>query len=536
MRRFWSGVALAFVVGACSKQNNLDLTTNNGGAGASGAGVGDEGASCKSDGDCSSSVCLAGQCRVACDAASGCQRAASVCLYTAVGTAGGCSLEAEGTCATSADCGPFACGLDGRCRPPCTAECKQGQYCVEGACYDKSETGKIAEAIACIEEQRPAISCEGAQIVLCNAPGKPGREQGETCATPALCESAVKASRSSCDPAVCAEGSRQCNPTTHQIEECSKGLDGHVPVQGAKLCASSGLCELVLAGATKAAAPVEQARLDAVLADCAGATLCDTGVCFQGSPYACKDKAGYAQLDECSGTQCDPTGGRCFVLKVDAREVSRASYQAFLEQGPPASQAPGCSWNKDLLPDGISWPPSPDEGDLPVAGVDWCDAAAYCAAHEQRLCGRVSDGTMVALEQAADPGQSEWMNACTSGGELPLSYGDQYVPGKCNTNKLLGDPGSPDGKPSKVAEYAATCASPRATYKAFTNLIGNVAEWENACEADAAVAGDGAVRCLARGGDHGTEFNQKGCDVGAAKGDALPRSTTSAKIGFRCCG
>lgn len=534
---FRRGVVLAAsacLLWSCSKENNIDQSTS---IGPGQSGKADEGVACKVNEECSSGVCLAGFCRVTCDAASGCTRPGGVCLYDGVGAPGGCSLPAEDSCKADADCGGlFACGIDDRCRSRCTGECKQGQYCVEGACYDKTEAGKIGEAIQCIEEKRPALFCEGAQLVSCNAPGKPGREPGDTCATGELCLEAVASNAAACPAAACEEGQKRCNPTTFTAEACNGGRTGFVVEANAPACKSATLCEAYLAGtAPTPLDPKVDPALTAEQACTSGVCAANQTRCFEGHPHACrKDLSGFSQEDDCGASkQCNAAQGTCFSLAIDAHEVTRGEYHAFLQKPPPSAPA-ACKQNVSLVPGSddpaATWPePSAVDKDLPVTEVDWCDAFAYCQAQGKHLCGKVEGaGAMVPLAEVTNPSVNEWLNACSSGGEFEFVYDHQY-----SSARDCADAAKTGGKGPRSALTAADCVSPRPAYKGLANLLGNVAEWVNACEAteDAGAFTDG---CRALGGGYSTEFNKAGCTTGAST--PTPRSTRSPGIGFRCCG
>jgi hypothetical protein len=404
---------------------------------------------------------------------------------------------------------------------------------VEGACYDKTEVGKIGEAIQCIEEKRPALFCEGARIVSCNAPGKPGRELGPTCDTPELCQDAVSKGSTGCTDAACKEGEKRCNATTFTIETCNKARTGFVVEDGALTCKSANLCSAYLKGEIKKLSSDPEITPEKLCTD----GVCSPGQtrCFLGSPEICsKDATGFTGQDDC-GTKlhCNAQQGKCFSLAIDPHEVTRGDYHAFLQKPPPAPPA-ACKENKTLVPGSddpaATWPePAAAEKDLPVTDVDWCDAFAYCQHLGQHLCGKVeTDGAMIPLAEVTNPSVNEWLNACSSGGELEFVYAGSY-----SSSKDCADQPKTKGEGPRSALTATDCVSPRSAYKGFLNLMGNAAEWINACDATES-AGSFSDNCRALGGDYTTQFNKTGCSTGATT--PLPRSTRSPKIGFRCCG
>ena len=102
---------------------------------------------------------------------------------------------------------------------------------------------------------------------------------------------------------------------------------------------------------------------------------------------------------------------------MDATEVTNGHYAAWLETGPdPAAQPASCGWNESFAPWEQVWPVPPDHMDHPVAGVDHCDAEAYCRFAGKRLC-----------RAGAEAGATEeWEAACTRGGEQAFPYGDTF--------------------------------------------------------------------------------------------------------------
>src|SRR5271155_845872 len=78
---------------------------------------------------------------------------------------------------------------------------------------------------------------------------------------------------------------------------------------------------------------------------------------------------------------------------IDRLEVTNQAYAEFLADVDAAApqQPPGkCEWNADYAPAAAV-----DAGaDLPVLGVDWCDAYAYCAWANKRLCGAMDGGPL----------------------------------------------------------------------------------------------------------------------------------------------
>jgi hypothetical protein len=196
---------------------------------------------------------------------------------------------------------------------------------------------------------------------------------------------------------------------------------------------------------------------------------------------------------------------------IDSTEVTRDQYAAFLATSPQLNQPAPCNGNQNFTPT-LAWPPKPADQKLPVVGVDFCDAAGYCAWAAKRLCGAIGGGG-TDLNGADDPSTSQWLNACSDGGTLNYPYGPDYEPATCN-----GADYNANG-PIKV-QNALLCVG---GVSGIFDMSGNVREWENAC--------DGSD-CRVRGGSFNTSID----DDLACTGDAnLNRYATDSATGFRCC-
>jgi hypothetical protein len=122
-------------------------------------------------------------------------------------------------------------------------------------------------------------------------------------------------------------------------------------------------------------------------------------------------------------TPCPTTGGAMINVGthcIDSTEVTNTAYEAFVATIPgdagavDASTQPSfCSWNTDLNHiDTFYDRTAPTYGQLPVNGVDWCDAYAFCRWAGKRLCGG-RDGGAAPFDAWNDPGQSQWMHTAT---------------------------------------------------------------------------------------------------------------------------
>ncbi len=211
---------------------------------------------------------------------------------------------------------------------------------------------------------------------------------------------------------------------------------------------------------------------------------------------------------------------------IDATEVTNNAYAAFLAVNyDPALQASECAWNDSFVPaDG--WPAPDEDAAVPVVYVDWCDAAAYCAWANRRLCGLFGGASAALVDGAAESMlYDEWYNACTGGeagsdtrGYQRYPYGDTYDASSCNGADFE------NGNLPHAVGFTGACEG---AYAGLVDMSGNVSEWTNACD-----TGDGAAAlCRTRGGscNSGTAFLR--CD-----GDNThDRAFSSWHLGFRCC-
>jgi formylglycine-generating enzyme len=212
--------------------------------------------------------------------------------------------------------------------------------------------------------------------------------------------------------------------------------------------------------------------------------------------------------------------------QIDATEVTRGQYRSWLLSNPPLppSTDASCGWKYGWSDPGKGAAMDWDAEHHPVAEVDWCDAYYYCAGVGKRLCGRIDGGPNDVDADVNVAGIDQWYTACTSQGafdERGYPYGQEYSPNACN--------GGDAAKGGAVAVATMTgCQSPLADYRGIFDLSGNVAEWEDACDARAGLL-DG---CRIRGG----AFDEPdGIWLACGAGVATNRFGTDADLGFRCC-
>jgi formylglycine-generating enzyme required for sulfatase activity len=200
---------------------------------------------------------------------------------------------------------------------------------------------------------------------------------------------------------------------------------------------------------------------------------------------------------------------------IDSTEVTSAQYAAFaqLKSATAAAQSPECSWNTSFDPAFVQGTPValPNQ---PVTNIDFCDAQAYCAWVDKRLCGKI-DGGPIALDELANAQTSQWFAAC-SGPKLQLyPYGPDYQSGACNDmsgpKKLLAV-----GSEPKCQGY----------YPGLFDMLGNAQEWVDACDAKAGPL-DGCERI-------GGSYLSTSDTVCSTSGQAQ-RNAYGPQVGFRCC-
>jgi formylglycine-generating enzyme len=212
-----------------------------------------------------------------------------------------------------------------------------------------------------------------------------------------------------------------------------------------------------------------------------------------------------------NGPPMIPAGSFC----IDATEVTNEQYKVFLSEttGKDSPTLPAeCDFKQQSFDPTDGWPPAADAGVLPVRYVDWCDALAYCLWAGKRLCGRVGAGPLRAA-QAVDPAKSEWAAACTGGRSLTYPYGTSYVDGGCNARGGVPLP---------------SFASCEGGVPGLFDMVGNVAEWINACEGNSGPLDT----CIVAGGS----FDSLGENAKCSLSTSATRTTRRPDQGIRCCG
>ncbi len=258
-----------------------------------------------------------------------------------------------------------------------------------------------------------------------------------------------------------------------------------------------------------------------VLADGAstndGSTLTESSLLPDGG--APDQAAGDATTPGCLGSE-GPTPIKIEMGSVrfciDSTEVTNAQYAKFLASNPLVIGQPApCGFNNSFVPTS-RWPIQNGAENLPVAGVDWCDARAYCAWAGKRLCGKIGGGS-VSPGDRTDPTVSEWMFACTRGGTRIYSYGSTLASGSCVSEGWDGSRPAPVGQ-------AAGC---NGGFEGLFDLSGNIAEWEDSCE----TTNGAADSCAFRGGEYGHSATGIKC----SEVEIYERATREGWGGIRCC-
>jgi formylglycine-generating enzyme len=228
---------------------------------------------------------------------------------------------------------------------------------------------------------------------------------------------------------------------------------------------------------------------------------------------------------QCQGVRGAPmvlatvTDGVAFC--IDVREATITEWNVFLKTaGTRPAQPPPCDAND-------AWPDLGEDSLLPVSNTDWCDARAFCAWQNKRLCGRIADGSEITTEaEAMNPLVDEWLFACTSGGGAwAYPYGDTFDETICNTHLTSNaiDPvlSHPD------------CHGVGEPYASIFDMSGNLAEWTSWCDPDPSLAEKDQL-CHLRGGDW-TKPNREEAGKCRYFEPKQRLELQSSIMGIRCC-
>jgi formylglycine-generating enzyme required for sulfatase activity len=229
---------------------------------------------------------------------------------------------------------------------------------------------------------------------------------------------------------------------------------------------------------------------------------------------------------------------------IDKLEVNNFQYAGFLaakDAGGPQMPKGKCDWNTSYEPHVAI-----DAGDdLPVLGVDWCDAYAYCLWANRRLCGKSGGGSIAPGSQNFNT--SQWYHACSANDTRTYPYPGNLNLGDCaDCNPAMGcnpDASSPDAQAVPVGSKTKC----EGGYLKLFDMSGNAAEWEDGCD-DAGVrpdASDDAGKpipeprldnCYHRGGSFDDHVPAcLACSTQGCPSAAEARSHHPTNVGFRCC-
>lgn len=217
-----------------------------------------------------------------------------------------------------------------------------------------------------------------------------------------------------------------------------------------------------------------------------------------------------APTPTCQAGKCVSRGARMIKAGssyVDSTEVTVESYQLFLaaKGDDTAGQADECAWNDSYAPAVKLAAPK-----QPVTHVDYCDAVAYCSWADKRLCGKIGGGAL-AFADLASPTKSQWFAACGGPKGQPYPYGTQPIPEACNSDGMSVEPVASHPECQGFAD-------------GLFDMVGNVAEWVDACDASSGAA-DG---CETIGGSY---LDSGTCSLSSLK----HRDEQLPNVGFRCC-
>jgi hypothetical protein len=204
---------------------------------------------------------------------------------------------------------------------------------------------------------------------------------------------------------------------------------------------------------------------------------------------------------------------------IDSSEVTAAQYKLFqAAKGTDyTGQRAACAWNKSFAPSEVNTHPN-----WPVIDIDFCDAAAYCAWADKRLCGAIGGGALKGTDPTVDKtpdttnvAKSQWYLACGGPNADEFPYATYQKDGYCNEQDGFGDL-------ADVKSYT-NC---QGHYEGVYDMVGNVEEWIDSCDGDTT----NTDHCAVIGG---SEYSQPdgGCEIY----DLEPRDGQFPGVGFRCC-
>jgi formylglycine-generating enzyme required for sulfatase activity len=191
---------------------------------------------------------------------------------------------------------------------------------------------------------------------------------------------------------------------------------------------------------------------------------------------------------------------------IDAREVTNGEYARFLkfleETGDHSSCHPEEGPGKDHVP--LGWAERRDREEVPVVGVDWYDAYAFCAWSGKRL-----------------PSEAEWEKAARGESGRTYPWGETFDAKRCNV----------DGEgPVPVGSYP----DGQSIFE-ILDLAGNVWEWTDGPDPgyEATTTPPGPGKPIRGGGWDEDELTRSLATTSSTRLFEDPR-TRRLDLGFRC--
>lgn len=230
----------------------------------------------------------------------------------------------------------------------------------------------------------------------------------------------------------------------------------------------------------------------------------------------CADACGTPNCGSCPDSPMIEAEG----YRIDATETTVAAYAMFLSvELDPSVLSPTCGWKPGVGFEPDDWATQlQGDPDVPVIGIDWCDADSYCRWQGRRLCGLVG-GEPASFDQLTDD-SNEWYVACSEGATRLYPYGNAYQELACNGVDLGVDGLVP------VASLPACQGS----HAGLFDMSGNAWEWTNSCDEDPDL-GHAEQLCLRRGGSFKSDNFVMRCAVDSQRA----RGYRTDNTGIRCC-
>ncbi|WP_437567996.1 formylglycine-generating enzyme family protein [Sorangium sp. So ce542] len=458
------------------------------------------------------------------------------------GDGGGTGGAAPSSCAndtkdgdeTDIDCGGSCapCRVDKTCAAPTDCLSRRCEASGGGAGSGGSGGGTTCAAARCdngvTDGDETDTDCGGGAAPRGDNPACPPCDNLQDCVVGSDCES-LSCVAGRCLAPSCSDGVKNGEETGTDCgglcagckpgEACSESTDCRELVCVEQICLPASCSDGVKNG--------KEADIDCGGTECS--TRCPAGQrCSQNTDCATSICNNTTRTCACPASMviAPVAGGGSYC--IDQYEVTKQEYDVFLQANPVlAGQPAACAGN--VYRPSSGWPYT--DGRVPVNYVDWCDAYAYCTYTGKHLCGRIGGGENATAEFDVAT-RSEWYNACSGQGVNDYPYGDTYESNRCvgaeSTTGISRKPGPPAPIPP-----TPTC---NGGMTGLYNMSGNVAEWENSCNATTG-------RCLVRGGSQISDEDHLLCGVkapeeGMAKelpADRDRLDDDDPNIGFRCC-